>query len=189
MFQYKSIPFGLGSAPRTFIHFFANTGGGVIEKAGYKIYNLPGRPDFLESEPRFSGERQGFSHMAPPAVGVRHKLGEVKSDGPRVRGLFGIHNKFISNDTGTTAIQSTQYLTGMPEYSGKTICSVRALSRWISKLTASVMAVLQAPLHYRRLQMQKTRALFRGGQNYNTMLKLTPDCLNEIRWWLYYLKD
>ena len=71
----------------------------------------------------------------------------------------------------------------------KSICSVRALSRLIGKLTASVMAVLPAPLHYRRLQMQKTRALFRGGQKYNTMLILTPDCLEEIRWWLYYLKD
>ena len=58
--------------------------------------------------------------MAPPTVGLCHKLGEIKSDSPTMRGLFGIHNKFSSNDTGTTAGQSTQYPTRMPEYRGKT---------------------------------------------------------------------
>ena len=51
MYQYKSIPFGLGSAPRTFTNLLK------------PVVVLPGRPDFLESEPRFSGERQGFSHI------------------------------------------------------------------------------------------------------------------------------
>ena len=83
-------------------------------------------------------------HMAPPAVGLCHKLGEIKSDGPTMRGLFGIHNKFSSNDTGTSLPpdrvhniqQECQNIVEKP------ICSVRALSRLIGKLTASVMAVL-----------------------------------------------
>ena len=67
--------------------------------------------------------------------------------------------------------------------------SIITIDRQTHRLRYQVMAVLPAPLHDRRLQMQKTRALFRGGQNYYTVLKVTPHYLEEIRWWLYYLKD
>ena len=65
--------------------------------------------------------------------------------------------------------------------------SVRQLSELIGTLTASVMAVLTASLHYRQLQMLKSKGLLIGGQNNNTKIQLTPEAKMEMRWWMHYL--
>ena len=65
--------------------------------------------------------------------------------------------------------------------------SVRQLSELIGTLTASVMAVLTVPLHYRQLQMLKSKGLLIGGQNYNTKIQLTPMAIMEMRCWIHYL--
>jgi len=61
--------------------------------------------------------------------------------------------------------------------------TVRQLSKLIGKLNASVMAVLPAPLHYRHLQMQKSRELLKANLNYDSVLSLSADCREEISWW------
>jgi hypothetical protein len=66
--------------------------------------------------------------------------------------------------------------------------SVRHLAKLIGKLTASAQAVLSAPLNYRRLQMQKSRALLKGHQCYEATVTLTVDCKKELRWWVEELQ-
>jgi hypothetical protein len=65
--------------------------------------------------------------------------------------------------------------------------SARDLSKLIGKLTATVLAVLPAPLHFRQLQMLRTKALLQGSQNYGTKIELTSACRDELRWWIHYL--
>jgi hypothetical protein len=67
--------------------------------------------------------------------------------------------------------------------------TVRHLAKLIGKLTASAQAVLSAPLYYRRLQMQKSRALLQGHQSYESMVTLTPECKKELRWWIEELEQ
>ena len=43
------------------------------------------------------------------------------------------------------------------------IVSARCLSKLIGRLTSTVLAILPAPLHYRQLQMLRSKALLRGG--------------------------
>ena len=69
---------------------------------------------------------------------------------------------------------------------GKT--TVRMLAKLIGRLTASVLAVLPAPLHYRQLQMQKTRALLKFKQ-YEAEVFLNAECKEELRWWIIHLED
>ena len=65
--------------------------------------------------------------------------------------------------------------------------SARRLAKLIGKLTATVLAVLPAPLHYRQLQMLRTKALLRGSQNYGTKIDLNEQCRDELMWWIHYL--
>jgi hypothetical protein len=67
--------------------------------------------------------------------------------------------------------------------------SVRKLAKVIGKLTASAQAVLSAPLHYRKLQMTKTKALMRGYQSYESVVILTDDCKRELSWWINQLQE
>jgi len=66
--------------------------------------------------------------------------------------------------------------------------TVRQLSKLIGKLNASVMAVLPAPLHYRHLQMQKSRELLKAHLNYDSHLSLSKECIEEITWWTQNLR-
>ena len=61
--------------------------------------------------------------------------------------------------------------------------SVRDLSRIIGRMTASMQAIFPAPLHYRILQMTRTRYLIQG-QSYETMLILPQSAREELIWWI-----
>ena len=68
------------------------------------------------------------------------------------------------------------------------VVTVRNLAEIVGMLTASVNAILPAPLHYRRLQMAQTRALLIG-QSYETKLTLPPETISELRWWMEHIRD
>jgi len=67
--------------------------------------------------------------------------------------------------------------------------TVREMAKLIGKLTATAQAVLPAPLFYRRLQMQKSRALLAGNQSYESPMELTMECKTELRWWAEELRQ
>ena len=64
---------------------------------------------------------------------------------------------------------------------------VRDLAKLIGQMTASLLAVLPAPLHYRHLQMLRTKGLLKN-QNYEACVQLDQTCRNELRWWLHHLE-
>ena len=61
--------------------------------------------------------------------------------------------------------------------------SVRELARLISKMTATLPAVLPATLWYRELQRLKNQALQRF-HSFETSVKLTQEALLELDWWV-----
>ena len=61
--------------------------------------------------------------------------------------------------------------------------TVYELAALIGKLVAVVRAVTPGPLHFRNLQMQKTKALLQNGMNYEALVTLTPECKAEVQWW------
>ena len=188
MYQYKSIPFGLGSAPRTFTKLLKLVVV-LLRRLGIRLII------YLDDLIFFNQSRVSLEKDRDSAIWLLQQLGFVinweKSN--LMAQQCVVYLGFTMNSLAMTLALPPDRVHNIQQECQniveKLIYSVRALSRLIGKLTASVMAVLPAPLNYWCLQMQKTRALFRGGQNYNTMLKLTPECLEEIRWWLYYLKD
>ena len=66
---------------------------------------------------------------------------------------------------------------------------VRQLSHLIGMLTATILALLPAPLHYIHLQMQKSKALLASHYNYNTQVVLDLECKSEPKWWFRHLQD
>ena len=66
--------------------------------------------------------------------------------------------------------------------------TIRELAQIVGTLTSTKQAVLSAPLHYRKLQMLKTRA-FLQHQSYGAAIDLIPEAQEELRWWLHYLES
>ncbi|CAG2233597.1 unnamed protein product [Mytilus edulis] len=59
----------------------------------------------------------------------------------------------------------------------------RDLAQLIGQLTATNQAVLPGPLHYRSLQILKTKALHLGG-HYDHQIQLNEEVQNELHWWV-----
>lgn len=61
--------------------------------------------------------------------------------------------------------------------------SVRDMAQLIGQLTATNQAILPGPLHYRSLQILKTKALHSGG-HYDHQIYITQEVEIELQWWL-----
>ena len=70
----------------------------------------------------------------------------------------------------------------------KKMASVRKLAEILGYMTSSLQAVAPAPLHYRHLQMSQIRSLL-NNQSYQAKVHLNPQCLEELRWWIFHMKD
>ncbi|CAC5391272.1 unnamed protein product [Mytilus coruscus] len=61
--------------------------------------------------------------------------------------------------------------------------SARDLAQLIRQLTATNQVVLPGPLHYRSLQILKTKSLHLGG-HYDHQIQLNQEVQNELHWWI-----
>lgn len=65
---------------------------------------------------------------------------------------------------------------------------MRDLSRLIGRMSATILAVLPAPLCYRRLQALKN-SVFATSQSFETMVSLNREAVIELRWWTHMLPE
>ena len=81
-----------------------------------------------------------------------------------------------------------QIITDCQSATNKGRVTVRELSKLIGRMSATMLAVLPAPLCYRGLQQLKNRA-FATSQSYETTVTLTKEAIVELRWWTRMLRD
>ncbi|XP_074643979.1 uncharacterized protein LOC141900830 [Tubulanus polymorphus] len=67
--------------------------------------------------------------------------------------------------------------------------TVRDPAKLIGKLTATVSAILPAPLDYRNLQMLKRAGLGVGNQSYETEVTLTTEGREDLLWWIQEIQN
>ena len=65
--------------------------------------------------------------------------------------------------------------------------SIREVAKIIGNLVATEEAVPLAPLHYRRLETEKTHALKRMRGNYEAPIQLSDKALAHIDWWICHI--
>ena len=63
------------------------------------------------------------------------------------------------------------------------LVSARELAQFIGKLSATVMAIRPAPLHYRSLQRLKHKAL-QGSKFYDRQIRISSEAREDLEWWL-----
>ena len=67
---------------------------------------------------------------------------------------------------------------------GRSSCTIRQLAEVIGNLVAATPAVDLAPLHYKRLELEKDRALKIHKGDYEAKLDVTAYIREDLHWWI-----
>ena len=191
LFQYRTLPFGLASAPRVFTKLLRPVVA-FLRQMGIRLLI------YLDDVILLNQSQIGLEKDKLTVLKLLHGLGFVVnlqksmlSPAQQVEYL----GYLINSKNLTLSLPQRRLLTMLTiretclHVLTSSSIRVRMLSQLIGMLTSTVLAVLPAPLHYRFLQMQKTKGLLANHQNYNALVTMTADCREELQWWLHHLQE
>ena len=182
LYQFRACPFGLASAPRMFTKLMKPITP-VLRRMGIKMVIYLDDMIFLHQDPVLLEiqtqsaiwvlQHLGFQinwekSITTPAQSIEFLGFEIDAIQMKVKLPVG---KMENIQKQCQSLMQTETMT------------VRELAALIGKLVAAVRAVTPGPLHFRNLQMQKTKALLQSGMNYEALVILTPECKAEVQWW------
>jgi len=187
-YMFQVCPFGLGSAPRLFTKILKPVVS-FLRRIGIRLIM------YLDDCLILNQDQDRLIRDRDTALWVLQMLGFVinwnKSSLIPTRCLeflgFQVDSTTMSLLLPMDKIQDIQHRCS--EMIKKPSTTVRQLAKLIGKLTATAQAVLPAPLFYRRLQMQKSKALLLNKQSYEAEVHLTAECRQELRWWIEELSN
>ena len=162
LFQSISVPFGLSPAPREFTKLLKPVMA-ILRKLGLRILTFLDDIIILnQNQDILIQDRDSIIWLLQHLWFIINWEKSSLSPSQRVEYLGLI----IDSETMTLTLPEKKVQDLQTECRlilNRQTVSIRALSKLIGKLSASVMAILPAPLHYRQLQMQKSKELFKGG--------------------------
>ena len=187
MYQYKSLPFGLGSGPRIFTKIMKPVTA-VLRRIGVKIVI------YLDDILILKQSKMGLIKDRNTLIMLLHKLGwlinwEKSSLLPtQITEFLGMTidsvemKIFLPEMKVQGIVQKCQQVLATEEVSIHEIASLTGM------LVATAEAVIPASLYVRELQMTKTKYLLKT-MNYQTLLMLPNECKIEIKWWIHHLRQ
>ena len=161
------------------IHQAVAPSGGISEITRGALCHLFGRPsDHAAGQ---GGLGRAYSNSCT-FVGSFGFLGQLSQISPRAIAdtqFSGICGRFFKEGIEVTTREARPLARSIlkGEYA-----SARKLVQLLGKMSAAVLAVQPAPLHYRELQHLKHTALKAGG--YDTMVKVSPRAKEDLTWWV-----
>ena len=179
MYEFQYLPFGLSSAPRVFTKLLKPVTA-LLRQRGLHLILYHVADGSVQSRIEDISE---VSPTAPAVVGVQNELGQICSlqdSIPRVHGELSGDVHVATNG------ESGQNQSGLQGQLRQPSTTVQELSRMIGHLTATVQAILPAPLCYRQLQRLKNKT-FRTSHSYSTKVILEPGARQDQQWWKDHL--
>jgi len=188
-FKYLVCPFGLAPVPRLFTRLL-KIPIGLLRKMGYRLMIFLDDLIILNQDPeKLKG--QGVSALWLLQI-LGWKVNWTKSI-LRPCQVMDSYLGFIVNSIKMQLLLPQEKVENIRlsciNMLEQKQTSVRELAVLIGKLTATVSAILPAPLHYRTLQMLKRAGLKRSHQTYGAMVTLTPECREDLTWWCQNLSN
>jgi ribonuclease HI len=187
LFEFQCLPFGLGSAPRDFtkllkpaIAFMRRLGVRLLIYLDDILLMNQDKSQLLRDGKTMATllEHLGFIINEKKSVPVPHRKLE----------FLGM---MIDSETMTMSLPERK-ITQVTERCQKLLnskqCTIQEMAALIGTLSSTMMAILPAPLQYRHLQMQKTKALMKS-HTYSASVSITPQCKQELKWWLLHLEQ
>lgn len=185
IYQFKCLPFGLAQAPRDFTKLM-KAPMGFLRRIGIRLVI------YLDDIIVMNKNRDQLLRQGKTVATLLEALGFVINQEKSVTTpTQSIQFLGIQVDSKAMTLSlTTDRMNAIKQTCNSLLASktstVRDLAKIIGTLTATMQAILTAPLHYRRLQMLKTKALLEH-KSYGTKVPLTPETREELRWWIHYM--
>ena len=180
--EFSSLPFGVSVAPRIFTKLM-KTPMGLLRRLGCRLIV------YLDDILLMNQSAEGLKKDQDLTIHILTSLGFIINYKKSV--LDPSHcQEFLG-----FRVNSQEMTLSLPQHKIKdiknicqkclnqTVVSVRQISEVIGKLSASARAIFPAPLHYRFLQMLKTKGLT-PLQNYESVVTLDSESKAELLWWI-----
>ena len=186
VYQFLCLPFGLSSAPRVFTKILRPVIG-FLRSNGIRCVI------YLDDILIMNQEKDTLMEHTAITVSVLEALGYLinytkSSLSPQQEITFlgfiiqsvPLELKLPPDKLGTIRKEANQMMK-------QDLVSARSLAQLIGKMSAALLAVRPAPLHYRSLQALKNRAIKR--RSYKAMIRLSVEVREDLTWWLKSLSE
>ena len=179
--EFTSLPFGIAIAPRVFTKIM-KVPIAILRRLGIRLVIY--LDDIMIMNQSLSGIQSDLS----TAVYLLENLGFLINQKKLV--LVPTHvTEFlgftVNSETMTLSLPKDKVIKikqNCLDLVSRQSVSARDLAQLIGRLTATNQAVLPSPLHYRSLQILKTKALHAGG-SYDHQVQLDEESKQELIWW------
>ena len=185
-FQYATMPNGYRDAPRIFTKVMKPPFGTLREQGHQSVIYLD--DSFLQALSR-SECRLNVIITVRVLISLGFTIHPIKSVLDPVQEIEFLG--FMVN-----SVNMTLSLTSKKRRKIKILCedvmktkrpSIREVAKLIGNMVATEEAVPLAPLHYRRLETEKTYATRQARGDYDSPMKLSAKALIHIQWWIQNL--
>ena len=186
-YEFQCLPFGLSSAPRVFTKLMKPVMALLRQQGIRSVIFLD--DILLMAESRLELEQWTQETLALlRLLGFRINWEKSQLVPTQVITYLGFIIDATRMKLTLPEEKVQQIITDCQSATNKGRVTVRELSKLIGRMSATMLAVLPAPLCYRGLQQLKNRA-FATSQSYETTVTLTKEAIVELRWWTRMLRD
>ena len=186
IYQFSCMPFGLCSAPRTFSKILKPVASSLREKGIRCVFYLDDILILGSSSPECLNNTKLTVNLLQSLGFVINEEKSKLVPAQQVEYLgFLINSKNMSLSLNQEKLN--RIISHCKEALSAHTSSIRDLASLIGKMSATIQAVLPAPLFYRHLQLDKIAAL-REHCNYESEVILSEESRNELQTWIQYLQ-
>ena len=179
-FQFTCLPFGLASAPRVFTKILRPIVG-FLRSRGIRCVI------YLDDLLLLHQNRDTLKEHTATALALLEALGFLVNypksmlDPSQIMVFLGFTINSIRKELSLPTEKVGKIVAEVKVMLDCHTVSARSLAQLIGKMTAALLAVHPAPLHYRSLQHLKHVALRRKG--YDGQVTISPEARRDLQWW------
>ena len=187
IYQYTALPFGLSAAPRCFTKVLKTV---LAKLRATGVRMVAYLDDLLVTANNKQNAESHCWRVVDLLTALGFIINQEKSQQTVSQQIEFLG--FVIDSVGMTFAlpqdKVKKIVSTCRNYLNRDQVTLRDLARLIGVLTATTLAVLPAPLHYRALQIQKGDGLYRL-LSYESLVKLTQASCSDLQWWVKKPRD
>lgn len=179
-YEFRCLPFGLSTAPRVFTKIMRAVGGYLRARGVRCVIYLD---DILIMNTSAQKIREQTTLTVTLLEGLGFQVNQAKSqlEPLQVLEFLGFVIDSIKRELSLPKEKVNQIKKEALKLLNQDRVSARTLARLLGKMSAAILAVYPAPLHYRSLQNLKHRAMRAAG--YDGSLRISSEARQDLLWW------
>ena len=186
IYQYTALPFGLSAAPRCFTKVLKPV---LAKLRATGVRMVAYLDDFIVIASNKQNAESHCRRVVDLLTALGFFINQEKSQQTASQQIRFLG--FVIDSVGMTFAlpqnKVKKIVSTCRNYLNRNQVTLRDLARLIGVLTATTLAVLPAPLHYRALQIQKGDGLYHL-LSYESLVKLTQASCSDLQWWVKNLE-